>query len=127
MQPFKLRTSVGPRWIFQRTLKPGYSIQKHGCGVARLEFCSRRARWRNAVARGRFPWRDLLMSEKELAEFVAKLPEHLRFFFEVPAEGLEAEEFFKWTRERLDKVRQHREELMAHGIAADSYLAEAEP
>ena len=68
-----------------------------------------------------------MLNEKELAEFVAKLPEHLRFFFEEPPEGLEDEELIAFMQTRLAKVREHFEELKAHGVAADRFLAEAEP
>jgi hypothetical protein len=66
------------------------------------------------------------MNEKELAEFIARLPEHLRFFFEEPPAGMDAEETIRFSRDRMAKVRRHREELIAHGIAADRFLAEAE-
>ena len=66
------------------------------------------------------------MNEKELATFIARLPDHLRFFFEQPPKGLEAEELLAFSRERISKVRQHREELIAHGIKADDFLKGAE-
>ena len=62
------------------------------------------------------------MTEQELAEFIASLPAHLRFFFEKPPPGLEAEELLKYSRERLEKVRLHLDELLAHGIPADQFL-----
>jgi len=66
------------------------------------------------------------MNKKELAEFVARLPAHLRFFFEPPPADLDAEELVKFANERFAKVRQYREELIAHGIAADRYISENE-
>jgi hypothetical protein len=64
------------------------------------------------------------MTEKELAEFVENLPEHLRFFFEKIPPGLDHEEFLAYGEKRLAKVRKHRDELKAHGVNADHFLAE---
>lgn len=68
-----------------------------------------------------------MVNEKELAEFVAQLPKHLRFFFEAFPENLEGDEVLEYSRTRLAKVRQHRDELVAHGIAADRFIADMEP
>lgn len=67
------------------------------------------------------------MNEQELAEFVARLPAHLRVFFEPPPEDLEPDAYVNALRERLDWVRRHREELLAHGVAADRFLADMAP
>jgi hypothetical protein len=64
------------------------------------------------------------MNEKELAELMARLPEHLRFFFVQAPAGLDAEEFIRYSSDLFAKVRQHRDELIAHGIAADRFLAD---
>lgn len=67
------------------------------------------------------------MDEKELAEFVARLPAHLRFFFDPLPDDLEDEDFMEFMRQRTAQVREFRDELMAHGVAADRFLADAEP
>jgi hypothetical protein len=67
------------------------------------------------------------MDDKELTEFVARLPAHLRFFFDPLPEDLEHEEFLEFMRARTTRVREFRDELMAHGVAADRFLADAEP
>lgn len=67
------------------------------------------------------------MTEKELAEIAACLPEHLRFFFVKPPPGLEPGELLQFMEERETQVRKHREELIARGIDADLFLAQTEP
>jgi hypothetical protein len=67
------------------------------------------------------------MDEKEFAEFVARLPAHLRFFFDPLPPELEDEEVVKFMRERMERVRELRDEFIAHGVAADRFLAESEP
>jgi hypothetical protein len=68
-----------------------------------------------------------MMNEEELAKFIAKLPEHLRFFFAQPPSGMEDEEFLKFSRERIAMTRLYRDELIAHGITADAFLADMVP
>jgi hypothetical protein len=61
-------------------------------------------------------------------ERVAHLPEHLRFFVNLPdLNALELEEVLPFYREHLRKTRLHREELIAHGLAADVLIAGLEP
>ena len=66
------------------------------------------------------------MTPQELSDFIANLPVHLRFFFDPPPKNLEPEEFVTQTREHMAKVRQHRDELLAHGIDADRFLKNME-
>jgi hypothetical protein len=68
-----------------------------------------------------------MMNEEELAKFIAKLPEHLRFFFAQPPSGMEDEEFLKFSRERIAMTRLYRDELIAHGVKADAFLADMVP
>ncbi len=74
-----------------------------------------------------FRHNDRRMDENELAEFVARLPAHLRFFFDPVPDDMEDDEAMQFMQERVAKVRKFREELMAHGVAADRFLADAEP
>jgi hypothetical protein len=67
------------------------------------------------------------MDEKEFAEFVARLPAHLRFFFDPLPKELEDEEVLQFMRERVARVRELRDEFIAHGVAADRFIAESEP
>jgi hypothetical protein len=67
------------------------------------------------------------MNKNELAEFVARLPEHLRFFFHPPTDESDKAEYVKAMGEHLARVRQFEKELLAHGVRADRFLAEAGP
>lgn len=72
-------------------------------------------------------WERHMMNEKELEKFIAGLPEHLRFFFVQPPEGMDAEEFLKFSREQVAMTRLYRDELIAHGVKADDFLANIVP
>jgi hypothetical protein len=66
------------------------------------------------------------MNEKALAEFLTRVPVHLRFWFEAPPGDLEAEEMVEFMRDRCGKARMHRAELTAHGLPADRFIADME-
>lgn len=66
------------------------------------------------------------MREKEKAEFLKGVPAHLRFFFELPPKELDAEELTQFLRQRLAQMREHRDELTAHGIPVDQLITDTE-
>lgn len=68
-----------------------------------------------------------MMNEEELAKFIAGLPEHLRFFFVQPPDGMDDEGIIKFSRERIALTRLYRDELIAHGVTADAFLADMVP
>jgi hypothetical protein len=64
------------------------------------------------------------MSEQNDDEFLQRVPEHLRFFFVLPPENLEAEELVAEVRHRVAKAREYREELLARGIPVDRFITQ---
>ena len=67
------------------------------------------------------------MNDEALAKFAASLPEHLRFFFEPSSVPREIDPFLQFVREYVAKLRQHRTELLAHGVRVDECLEKFEP